>query len=68
MFCHSPPEQYPHLLTFLQGQAQSTTVLGQLITGNRNVEFYLGDWTGHFGIYPYRKPTNASTWPLYFDG
>jgi hypothetical protein len=22
--------------------------------------FHLGDFTEHFGIYPYRKPTNAS--------
>jgi hypothetical protein len=28
---------------------------------------YLGDWTKYFGIYPYRKPTNASKWPLYCD-
>jgi hypothetical protein len=28
---------------------------------------YLGDWTEHFGIYPHRKPTNASKLPLYCD-
>jgi hypothetical protein len=26
-----------------------------------NFKFYnLGDWTEHFGMYPYRRPTNAS--------
>jgi hypothetical protein len=28
---------------------------------------FIGDWTEHFGQYPYRKPTNASKWPLYCD-
>jgi hypothetical protein len=27
---------------------------------NEVVSISLGDWTEHFGIYPYRKPTNAS--------
>jgi hypothetical protein len=32
-----------------------------------NIKIYLGDWTEHFDIYPYRKPTNASKWPRYCD-
>jgi hypothetical protein len=55
-----------HLLHYLSPLKRVLFFLSMTFNKQKTVIF-LGDLTEHFGIHPYRKPTNASKRPLYCD-